>query len=65
MAKATAQIRREIDECLRRGRSDPRHPRHEDQENAPLRDRIQQLIDAWEPIIGIHVRQWSLKELED
>lgn len=30
-----------------------------------LRDRIRLLIEKWEPILGVHVRRWQIKEHED
>lgn len=69
MAKRAAQIRREVDAYLRRNAGSPTsEATNKARQSHPitrLRDQIQHLLDKWKPIVGVRVRQWRLKELDD
>lgn len=47
--KSAAQVDREIGEHRERER---------------LRARIQRLIDKWQPILGVHVREWNIRTMK-
>lgn len=36
----------------------------ESQEKRKLHDRIQRLIDKWEPILGVHVQRWDMRPMK-